>query len=84
MSLPNESVVLNPEQIGELNQKLSAMRHDVNNCLSLIIAGVEIIRRQPDAADRVWKGLSHKPHQIAEVVVQFSRDFENALGITKP
>jgi hypothetical protein len=84
MSLPNEPVILNPEQIGELNKKLAGLRHDVNNNLSLIIAAAEIIRLRPESADRMWGGLAEKPHKIAEALAQFSREFERALGITRP
>ena len=47
MPLPNQPVTLNVEQIGELNRKLSTLRHDVNNGLALVVAAAEIIRRKP-------------------------------------
>jgi hypothetical protein len=84
MPLPNQPVTLNVEQIGELNQKLSTLRHDVNNGLALVIAAAEIIRRKPESAERMWNGLTEKPHKIAECVAQFSRELETALGITRP
>jgi hypothetical protein len=84
MPLPNQPVTLNVEQIGELNRKLSTLRHDVNNGLALVIAAAEIIRRKPESAERMWNGLTDKPHQIAESVAQFSRELETALGITRP
>jgi hypothetical protein len=84
MPLPNQPVTLNVEQIGELNKKLSDLRHDVNNNLALIIAAVEIVRRKPESAERMWNGLAEKPHKIAESVAQFSRELEAALGITRP
>ena len=84
MLLPNCPVTLNVEQIGELNNKLATLRHDVNNNLALIIAAVEIIRRKPEAAERMWSGLTDKPHCIAESIAQFSRELEKALNITRP
>jgi prophage DNA circulation protein len=84
MPPPNRPVTLNAEQIGELNNKLAALRHDVNNNLALVAAAVEIIRRKPESAERMWSGLAEKPHKIAESVAQFSRDLEKALGITHP
>lgn len=84
MALPNKPVTLNVEQIGELNQKLANLRHDVNNNLALVIAAAEMIRRKPETAERMWTGLTEKPHKIAEAVTQFSREFETALGITRP
>jgi hypothetical protein len=84
MPLPNQPVTLNVEQIGELNNKLAALRHDVNNNLALVIAAIEIIRRKPESAERMWSGLTDKPHKIAESVAQFSCELEKALGITRP
>ena len=48
MSLPSEPVTLSVEQIGELKQKLSDLRHDVNNNISLMLSAVEMIRRRPE------------------------------------
>ena len=84
MPLPKEPVTLTVEQIGELNRKLSTLRHDVNNNLALVVAASEIIRRKPESAERMWNGLVEKPQKIAESVAQFSRDLEMALGITRP
>jgi hypothetical protein len=84
MPPPNRPVTLNAEQIGELNNKLAALRHDVNNNLALVAAAVEIIRRKPESAERMWTGLTDKPHKIAELVAQFSRELEKALDITRP
>ena len=83
MPLPNQPVTLAVEQIAELHKKLSTLRHDVNNDLALVTAAVEIIRRKPESAERMWKGLAEKPQKIAEAVTQFSRELETALGITR-
>ena len=84
MPLPNQPVTLNVEQIGELNKKLAALRHDVNNNLALVVAAAQIIHRKPESAKRIWAGLAEKPHKVAESVAQFSLELEKALGITRP
>jgi hypothetical protein len=84
MALPTEPVTLSVEQINELNRKLSAMRHDVNNQLSLIMAAVELIRRRPEGAERMLAMLVEQPHKISESLTKFSGDVEAALRITKP
>ena len=84
MPLPTQPVMLTVEQIAELNRKLAAMRHDINNRLALVTAAVEIIRRKPDSAERMLNGLAEKPQQISEAIAQFSRELETALGITRP
>ena len=84
MPLPTQPVTLTVEQIAELNRKLAATRHDINNRLALVTAAVEIIRRKPDSAERMLNGLAEKPQQISEAIAQFSRELETALGITRP
>ena len=84
MAKPTEPVSLSLEQIGELNQKLSELRHDLNNNLSLIAATAELIRRRPENTEHMWNTLAEQPRKIAEVVSQFSRELETALKITRP
>ncbi len=79
-----EPVTLSAEQINELNQKLSALRHDVNNKLSLIAASVELVRRRPENAGRFLDTLGEQPKKIAEDLAQFSAAVEAALGLTRP
>jgi hypothetical protein len=83
MPLPSQPVTLTVEQIAELNRKLSSMRHDVNNQLSLVVAAVELIRHKPDTADRMLATLVEQPPRIAETLGKFSAEFERALGITR-
>ncbi len=84
MPLPKQPVTLTTEQVGELNDKLSVMRHDVNNYLSLIIASVELIRYKPETAQRMMATLVEQPPRIATALQKFSAEFEHQLGITRP
>ena len=81
--MPTEPVTLNVEQIGELNQKLSAMRHDINNNLSLIMAAVELIRHKPEMVERMMTTVAEQPTKITEAMTRFSSEFERAFGITR-
>ena len=81
MPLPKHPVTLTVEQIAELNSKLSAMRHDINNYLSLIIASVELIRYKPETAERMMTTLVEQPPRIANALQQFSSEFEQAFDI---
>jgi hypothetical protein len=83
MALPNEPVTLSVEQIKELNQRLLTMRHDVNNHLSLMMAALELIRRQPESADRLLGTLIEQPRKISETITKFSGEWETAVGITR-
>lgn len=84
MPLPDKPVTLTVAQIEELNRKLSTLRHDVNNNLSLMVAAAELIQRRPDSAERMWPTLLDQPRKISEAVKQFSADVEAALNIKRP
>ena len=84
MALPSQPVTLSIEQLDELNRRLSTMRHDINNHLSLIMAAVELIRYKPQMSDRMMATLAEQPPKITESLTKFSVDFERAFGITRP
>ena len=84
MHLPSQPVTLTVEQIAELNRKLSTMRHDINNHLSLIVAAVELIHHKPQMAERMMATLSEQPAKITTAVTKFSAEFEHTMGITRP
>jgi hypothetical protein len=84
MALPTEPVTLSAEQISELNQKLTVLRHDANNHLSLIMAAAELIRRRPESTDQMLKTLVEQPQKIAAAVERFSSEIETALQIKRP
>jgi len=77
-------VTLSPAELAELNKKLSDMRHDVNNHLSLIVAAMELIRHKPESAERMVATLGEQPSRISESLKKFSVEFEKAFGITRP
>jgi hypothetical protein len=83
MPLPSQPVTLTVEQLGELNGKLSTMRHDINNQLALIVAAVELIRLKPEMTQQRLATLAEQPAKIAATLAKFSAEFERALGITR-
>jgi len=83
MTLPSQPVTLTVEQIGVLNQKLSEMRHEINNHLSLIVTAVELIRHKPGTTERMLETLAERPPKISASMADFSRDFENILGLSR-
>jgi hypothetical protein len=84
MPLPTQPVTLSVEQLAELNKKLSDMRHDINNHLSLIVAAMELIRHKPDSAQRMVATLGEQPTRISESLRKFSAEFEKTFGISRP
>lgn len=83
MTLPSQPVTLAVSQIDQLNQQLSTLRHDINNQLSLMLAAAEVIRRKPEAAERMSATFEELPRKITEAMLKFSAEFERNFGITK-
>jgi hypothetical protein len=83
MTLPTQPVTLTVEEIGELNRKLSNMRHDIHNQLSLILAATELIRAKPHMADRMTATLIEQPPRITATLGHFSAEFEKTFGIQR-
>lgn len=83
MTLPSQPVTLAVSQIDQLNQQLSTLRHDINNQLSLMLAAAEVIRRKPEAAERMSATFEELPRKITEAMLKFSAEFEKNFGIKK-
>ncbi len=83
MGLPSQPVTLNVQQIEELNRKLSTLRHDINNHLSLMMAAAEMVQFKPEMAGRMVVAMTEQPPKITGAIAKFSEDFEKAFGITR-
>ena len=83
MAVPTEPVTITPEQLKELNQHLSHMRHEINNQLSLIVAALELVRFKPDLRDRMLSTMGQQPPKIMAEVTKFSVEFERIFGIKR-
>jgi hypothetical protein len=84
MALPNGPVTLSVQQLEELNKRLSTLRHDINNHLSLVVAAAELIKFNPDSAVRMCTTLAEQPSKISDIITKFSTELEKMLGITRP
>ena len=83
MRMPSQPVQFSVEQVQVLNQKLSNLRHDINNHLSLMMAATELIRHKPQMAERMLETLVEQPGKISAAMQQFSAEFESAFGISR-
>ena len=83
MHLPSEPVSLSAEEIQDLNHKLSTLRHDINNHLSLIMAATELLRHKPQMAERMMETLNEQPPKITAAMAKFSAEFERTFGIER-
>ncbi len=79
--LPSAPVTLSIEQLDELNRKLSKMRHDIKNNLTVILGTAELIRLKPEVAPRMIVSLLEQPGRITQSMEEFTREFHQALGI---
>ncbi len=83
MILPDAPVTFTPEQIAQLNQQLSRMRHDINNSLSLVMAAAEMIRLKPELIEKMTATLLSQPQRITDLVQQFSAEWEAMARIRR-
>lgn len=83
MAAPTDSVTLTPTQIAELADRLSHLRHNINNNLSLVVAAVELIRRKPDVLERMSEKIVEQPVKILAEIKSFSDLLEAALKIVR-
>ena len=83
MGLPAEPVTLSVSQVADLNQKLSDMRHNVNNNLALMVAALELMRRKPDTCLKMADSIAAQTNKMIEEIKVFSDQFEKAFGITR-
>jgi len=80
MAVPTVPVTITPEQLQELNEHLSHMRHEINNQLLLIVAALELIHFKPEMQDRMLETIGQQPPKITAEVAKFSAEFERIFG----
>lgn len=63
---------------GQLSERLSRLRHDINGCLSVVVGGTEIMQLKPDAetAKKWLPRISEQPARITQMLREFSAHFE--------
>ena len=83
MELPTEPVTLSVEQVAELHHKLGSLRHDINNCLSLIIAAAEVTQLKPTYFERMMMAVNEQPQRIIDAMTKFSGEFDKTFGIKR-
>jgi len=83
MGVPEQPDQLTHDQLLELNRKLSFMRHEVNNQLSLVVAALELVRFRPEMRDKMLNTLNEQPPKIMAEITKFSAEFERTFKITR-
>ncbi len=83
VGVPNVPATVTPEQLRELNQKLSHMRHEINNQLALVVAALELIRYRPEMREKMLDTVAQQTPKITSEIAKFSAEFELMFGITR-
>jgi len=81
--VPNAPVTVTPEQLVELNKKLSHMRHEINNQLALVVPALDLIRFRTEMRDKMLDTVAQQSPQITAEIVKFSAEFEQMFGIIR-
>ena len=83
VELPDVPITVTPEQLRELNKKLSHMRHEINNQLALVVAALELIRFRPELRDKMLETVAQQAPKITAEIVTFSAAFEQMFDIAR-
>jgi hypothetical protein len=69
--------------VGQLSERLSRLRHDINGCLSVIVGATEIMQMKPDAetAQKWLPRLAEQPARITQMMKEFSTSFERHASL---
>jgi hypothetical protein len=83
VKLPDNPVTLSVQQVDEFNRKLSKMRHDIANHMTVIITAAELASHAPEKSkDHLVLLLGQTP-KITESVRGFTTEFDKILGIIR-
>lgn len=77
------SIALTPGQVQEFSKRLSKLRHDLNNHLTLIISAGELMHRKPEISERMLATIADQATKIEAALRQFSEETERALNAQK-
>lgn len=81
MALPNQPVTLTVQQIEELNSKLSHLRHQVNNYISIMTMAADVAQFKPEMVRKMPSIIVEQSGNIKDQVKSFSETLERMLGI---
>jgi hypothetical protein len=80
MEPPKQQVTFTPAQLDKMVKRVSELRHNLNNHLTLIIGAAELIRRKPEMIERMTVSLIDQARKIEEEMKKFSGEFERDLS----
>jgi len=79
MSSTDGSIPLTADDARQLHKLLSDCRHNVNNCVSLIMSAMELAQLKPDAAPKMIQTAVDQSKKITEEVARYSTEVERLV-----
>ncbi len=83
MAQSPEPVTLRADEAASILAGLRTARHNVNNCLSLVIAAAELVKLKPQDAQRLADQILEQPDRIMAELRGFSAELEKRLGAAR-
>jgi hypothetical protein len=80
MEAPKQPITFTPVKLDKMVKRMSELRHNINNHLTLIIGAAELIRRKPEMIERMTGSLIDQARKIEEEMKRFSAEFERDLS----
>ncbi len=78
-----EQKLLSIGNFGSLSERLSTMRHDINNRLAIVTAAADLMKLKPDAATiALWlPRVGAQPEVVKALMQEFSESFERQAAL---
>lgn len=83
MPLPEHPVTLTPQQVADLNRRLTLLRHDIKGHLGVQQLAAELFRFKPESGEEMATTVLQQVPKIIAVCDAFTAEFERTLGISR-
>jgi len=83
MALPQHPVTLTPQQVADLNKRLTLMRHDIKGFLGVQQLAAELFKFKPESGEEMVTTVLQQLPKIISACDSFTAEFERTLGITR-
>ena len=79
MNEPNRT--LSAEELSQLQEKFSEIKHGINNALAVMVALSEMSQRRPDYAEKLASNVLTKAPQIVSNLQEFTALLNEKAGV---
>jgi hypothetical protein len=78
------ATVIAQEELVQLQQKFSEIKHSINNALAVMMALSEMSQRRPDYSEKLASTVLVKAPQIVSSLQEFTEALNEKAGGSKP